>query len=173
MKKWNQIPGYEGYYEINRSGKVRSIDRIVKDKRVGEKAISGKEILVCKDAYGYNKCQLWKNKKAYNVGIHRLLGIVFIENPQGKSQINHKNGVRDDNRISNLEWVTASENIKHGYRCNNRQSAVKKRIVCVTNGIMYNSLTEASNSLGVSVSNISSVCRGLREVTNNLKFSYI
>lgn len=64
----------------------------------------------------YLYVSLYINKKEYKFSIHRLVGEVFIPNPEGKSQINHINGNKFDNRVENLEWTTQSENQLHAYR---------------------------------------------------------
>lgn len=64
---------------------------------------------------GYLKTVIIRDGKNRNVSIHRLVCNAFLPNPENKPQINHKNYVTDDNRLENLEWCTAKENMKHAY----------------------------------------------------------
>ena len=94
---------------------------------------------------GYKQVQL--GAKTTPQYVHRLVGKAFIPNNQNKPQINHKNGDKGDNRVENLEWVTASENdLAYGYtsRIENRK---KKIIATNKNGdtIIFNSRNEAAN----------------------------
>lgn len=97
---WTPIPEYEDLYEISNTGRVRNI-------RTG--LIKTNEI----DKNGYVRIQLCKNKVHRKYFIHRLVATCFIENPQHKPQVNHKDMNRSNNNVDNLEWVTNSENQKH------------------------------------------------------------
>ena len=96
MNIWEPIENLSGYY-INGVGII--------------KGIKGEFLKTNKHKGGYMKVIL--NGKNYLV--HRLVAKAFIPNPDNKPQVNHKNGIKTDNRISNLEWVTQSENIKHAF----------------------------------------------------------
>lgn len=73
---------------------------------------NGAEVKQYNNGNGYKHISI-RSKAFY---VHRLVAACFIDNPENKPQVNHKNGIRDDNRADNLEWCTASENMKHSFK---------------------------------------------------------
>lgn len=75
----------------------------------------GKALRHIRSANGYQQVCLMVDKKRNPMYVHRLVAMAYIENPYNKPQVNHINGIKHDNRVDNLEWVTCSENIKHAF----------------------------------------------------------
>lgn len=103
-EKWVWINGFEGLYKISDKGNVYSaktnknlsLNRITKD--------------------GYNHVAIRKDGKAHNLKIHRIVAKHFIPNPENKPTVNHIDGNKQNNSVSNLEWATREENMQHAYK---------------------------------------------------------
>jgi len=115
---WEPIIGYEGIYEISSYGRMKCVythdirrqKRKMFIKKTGQAKPRNKKD---KREDMYVIAYLHKNGNNKSCGIHRLVAINFIPNSENKPEVNHKNGVKWDNRVDNLEWVTSPENIKH------------------------------------------------------------
>jgi len=116
MEIWKDIKGFEGYYQVSDNGRVKGLDRTIKMKsRTGTPFLypmKGKVLSESRHRDGYAKVCLYRVAvKTFQV--HRLVAQAFIPNPDNKPEVNHINGIKDDNRRENLEWSTKLENHLH------------------------------------------------------------
>lgn len=109
---WVAIYGYEGIAEVSSLGNVRTLDRVL---RSGQRRY-GREMAKVPDKDGYLKVGLNKNHKQVRFMVHRLVASAFLPEDAGKRFVNHKNGIKHDNRLENLEWCTAKENSQHAVK---------------------------------------------------------
>ena len=157
------IKGYEGLYAVTSCGKVWSYR-------------SKKFLKLGKNYWGYKQAILSKNGKTKAFSVHRLVAEAYIPNPDNKPQVNHKNEVKTDNYINNLEWVTHKENCNYGThneRISEKLKKVKcKPVLCVELNKVFESTLAAEAETGVSNSNISSVCNGRRKTAGGYHWQY-
>jgi len=128
IEVWKDIKGYEGHYQVSDLGRVKSLAR-VKEIRKGIFGNKKENFLKStKNRKGYLNLKLCKKTDGVcsekSVVIHRLVANEFLENPLNKPQVNHKNGIKDDNKVDNLEWATGSENVIHALK-NNLKISIK------------------------------------------------
>ena len=100
MEQWKDIKGYEGKYQISSWGRVKNIK-------------SGNIIAPYRNSKGYLKISLYANGKNNKYRINRLVALAFVPNPYGLPQVNHKDGNKENNSYTNLEWTTNGINAKH------------------------------------------------------------
>lgn len=154
---WKDIKGYEGIYQVSNMGNIRSLNY--------RKMNQNKILKLDKDINGYLNADLNLNGKREVYKVHRLVAEAFIENKHNKKVINHKNGIREDNRVENLEWCTSSYNntniVKRQYK-NVKRNRKEIEQYDENNNLIktWNSISTASIETGISYPNICSCCKG-------------
>ena len=160
------IRGYENY-KISRTGQVYS--NYIKRNR---------KLCINKNT-GYLQVSVMKNRKMKTMQVHRIVAEHYIPNPENKPQINHINGIKTDNRVENLEWVTDSENKLHCYESGLKdRNVISKPIYQLekyTDEIIrkFESANEASRITGINQGNISNCCLGRCKSTGGYSWKFV
>lgn len=159
---WEAAVPIAGYptYRVDRFGNVyNSQKRIMKPER-------GRN--------GYLRVSLNNDKtKHKRFLVHRLVAVAFIPNPDNLPQVNHIDGNKANNSVSNLEWCSPLQNLMHSHVIEKATAANEQRVKCVTTGKIYNSIKEITHDLGLSHSNIVACCRGRRKTCGGMKWEYV
>lgn len=134
-EKWRPVIGYEEQYEVSNLGRVASIERVeFYPSKLGKMFVRVRPYKVLKLSKGkteYPTVGLHKNGETKRKAVHRLVAEAFIPNPKSLPEVNHIDETRDNNHVSNLEWVTRSENALHSSHKNRgeRQSYLTEEAV--------------------------------------------
>lgn len=166
---WKDVKGYEGIYQVSNTGKLKRVEH----KRADKNYILKEKIMrpsVDKDGYFYVK--LRKEGKSKQVFIHRLVAEAFLDNSSKLPTINHKDGMKQNNTVVNLEFCTFSQNTKHAYD-NNLIKHFTRKVKCIESGVVYNSLKEAGNETGIGYKNIWKCCRGILKTSGGYRWEYV
>lgn len=162
---WKDVAGYEGLYQVSNLGRVKNRDKLMK-------------LRIKRD--GYVGVVLFKDGRRKDELVHRLVAKAFIENAKEKPEVNHRDGVRTNNCVSNLEWCTRSENMRHKIYCSGRSPenlhGPLRAIRCSETGEVFRSLNEAARKYGGSSG---ALCQALnaekygRRIFKSLHWEYI
>ena len=154
---WKDIPNFEGLYRINNYGDIVNIKT---NKYLKCNSITNS---------GYMQVELTKDKHTYYKLVHRLVAEAFIPNPDNLKTVNHKNEIKTDNSVENLEWMSQKDNNNYGSR-NKRISEFRKynqfgsnnpnavKVLNKTTGEIFGSVREAAHKYNCNPASISSAC---------------
>ena len=174
---WQDIPGYEGLYQVSTYGRVKSLDHYVSNNHRNGLSLKKGRILEPQKYKGYRSICFSKDSVVRRFQIHRIVANVFIPNFNGYPIINHIDVNPSNNRVENLEWCTYSYN-------NNYDNAVSKRAVQLMKKIAmydkngnllyeYDNSKEAGKDLGVSVGAIQKACTNRNKSCKGYVFKYL
>jgi len=147
IEAWKYIDNYDEHYQVSTFGRVKAFN--FREPRILYQSITS------------NYCKVILHKNGYKKGlsVHRLVALAFLPNPKNKKEVNHINGINKDNMLSNLEWCTSSENSIHAFvnnLSNVHQINYERQIIVLDTvyGIFYNSMTETSELLNISMTKL-------------------
>ena len=179
---WKDVENYEGFYQVSDLGRVKSLERDVFFPNGAVHHVDEKILVPTLNRGGYSFVRLHKNRKTKNEYVHRLVAMAFIENPENKPQVNHKDEVKTNNAVDNLEWCEASYNANYGTRIErmlqNRKSYKlgnhprAKQVFCVELNKKFDCIASAGKELGVNISCIGSACRGEQKTAGGFHWRY-
>lgn len=184
IETWADIDGYEKLYQVSTLGRVRSLDRLVRNGN-GYRLRKGRILKPQLNGSGYQQVHLSKDGNAKNYQVHQLVAQAFIPNPLQLPQVNHINENKVDNRVENLEWCDRSYNCNFGTRNVRLAKALKgkpnialsKRVAQInpqTNEVIkiWSSTAECQRH-GYNQGHIAECCQGKRKTHHSYKWKYI
>jgi hypothetical protein len=179
---WKDIKGYEGIYQISNLGRVKSLARIYK-RGISDSYCQSEKIMAIKDnGKGYKLIILKTNNIQKNYYIHRLVAAAFIDEIPYKMEVNHLDGNKSNNKLSNLEILTRSDNQKHSYSVLGRKKGAFKGMnaggkngnasaLCIIDyGLIFETIIEAANFLNIGYSCLKAQLTGQNKKKYNIQY---
>lgn len=179
---WYPLKGYEGLYEITQCGMVRVIGNQKALNSVLGK--NGSNVLSQQlTKFGYKKVLLSKDGLRKTYTVHRLVALTFIDNPFNKKTVNHIDGNKTNNNLSNLEWATQSENVLHSFNQLGKKSVwlgkkgalshSAKSVICLQNGFVFDTVKDAAEFVRTIPSEMSKHLSGKSRKIKGHSFQFV
>lgn len=111
---WRWIPGFEGWYQVSTRGRVRSVDRWVIRKDGRKRLIKGQILKPTRGDVGYLTVKLWRDGKGHTFRVHRMVAETWLDNPENKPEVNHRDEDKTNNDVFNLSYCSRIENANWG-----------------------------------------------------------
>lgn len=185
---WKDIPGFEGRHKVSNFGRIMG-----RHKKYGKNELKNEYSILNtrkkENGYCHFIVKCYDNNSGFKrFSVHRAMALAFIPNPENKKYINHKNGIKHDNRLENIEWSTPKENIHHAFKNGLIKTRAKywlgkygrrQKYPCgffTADGILirqYKSVSEASRELGYTPLTIRRICNNLTSTEYPFVFKYI
>lgn len=151
MEIWKTIARYPKY-EVSTEGRVKN-------------TCTGTVLVASNDSRGYPSVTIRASDGQHTKNVHRLVAETFLPNPENKRTVNHIDGNKRNNRISNLEWNTVSENVAHAYRTGLKHrpdtcGSPKRRVRIVETGEVFDSIGDCARTIGGDQAHISNCLSG-------------
>jgi hypothetical protein len=179
MEIWQNIKGFENLYKISTYGRIKSLGN---GKSTNSQTKNERILKTNFSKTGYEKAKLFKDGKRHYFSVHRLVALTFLSNDFNKKEVNHKDGNKSNNNISNLEWVTSSENQLHAFKNGLQKSKMGKDHVQSKSILQYDlngnlirkfeSINQVKRELGFNSFGIIKCCKKEKKYNTAYKFKW-
>ena len=178
---WKDIPGYEGYYQVSNTGRVKSLPRTVITNNGFQRRCRGYVLAQSKTHKGYMLVALQRASTSTSISVHRLVAQSFIANPKNLPCVNHKDENKQNNIAENLEWCSYKYNSNYGTRTeryikNKSRKVVKMSImgdeICIYDSAVCAAKSIMNKNLRSQAGHIRDVCNGIYETSGGYKWKY-
>ena len=168
-EEWKDICG--GSYSVSNLGKIKSNRRKVSCRGNKKRWIREKILSPGFNDGGYYRVNLGRANGGARL-LHRLIAEAFIPNPGNLETVNHKDLNKTNNAVTNLEWATSSDNVKHGWE-NGAYSSLLRPVKCVNTGAVYSGVLEAAAAMNREAGNLCSHLKGRQASFAGAQWAYL